>query len=106
MASLLLASGEPRMRRALPNSRVMIHQPSGGVSGQATDIEIHAREILATRGRLNTLYSKHTGRPPEFFAAGMERDNFLTPAEAKDMSLIDQVIERREGLPPPVSEHR
>jgi len=105
MASLLLAAGAPEMRRSLPNARVMIHQPSGGASGQATDIEIQAREIIATRERLNGLYAKHTGHSAEFFHSKMERDNFLTPEEAKEMRLIDAVIEQRDGPPPPIAEH-
>ena len=101
MASLLLAAGEPGMRKALPNARVMIHQPSGGVSGQATDIEIHAREILALRERLVGIYAKHTGQPAEVVATGIERDNFLTAEQAQEMGLIDGVVQQREGPPPP-----
>jgi len=97
MGSLLLAGGAPGMRRALPNSRVMIHQPSGGFSGQATDIEIHAREILATRERLVKLYSHHCGRPVEEVAAAKERDRFMTPEEAMEFGLIDEVVSTREA---------
>ncbi len=97
MGSLLLAAGEPGMRMALPNSRIMIHQPSGGFQGQATDIEIHAREILALRARLNQIYVKHTGQPIEAIEKGMERDNFLSPEQAKAFGLIDHVYEKREG---------
>ncbi|MGG2362089.1 ATP-dependent Clp protease proteolytic subunit, partial [Salmonella enterica] len=91
MGSLLLAAGEPGMRMALPNSRIMIHQPSGGFQGQATDIEIHAREILALRARLNQIYVKHTGQPIEAIEKGMERDNFLSPEQAQAFGLIDHV---------------
>jgi ATP-dependent Clp protease protease subunit len=97
MGSLLLAAGEPGMRMALPNSRIMIHQPSGGFSGQATDIEIHAREILALRARLNQIYVKHTGQPIEAIEKGMERDNFLSPEQAQVFGLIDHVYEKREN---------
>jgi ATP-dependent Clp protease protease subunit len=106
MGSLLLCAGEPGMRRALPNSRVMIHQPSGGVQGQATDIEIHAREILATRKRLNQLYVNHTGQTAEKVASAKERDNFMTPEEAMEFGLIDAVVSKREGAPPTIPEHR
>ena len=81
MGSLLLAGGAPGMRQALPNARVMIHQPSGGFSGQASDIEIHAREILATRERLTQLYAKHTGQPAEVVRTAKERDTFMTPQQ-------------------------
>jgi len=96
MGSLLLAAGAPGMRRALPNARVMIHQPSGGVSGQATDIEIHAREILATRERLVQLYSRHCGKETETIAKAFERDHFMTPTEAQAFGLIDGVASQRE----------
>lgn len=105
MASLLLAAGAPGMRRALPNARVMIHQPSGGVSGQATDIEIHAKEILATRKRLNEMYVKHTGQDIETVNSAKERDNFMTPEQALAFGLIDQVVAEREGDPPPIPPH-
>lgn len=95
MASLLLCAGEPGMRRSLPNARVMIHQPSGGVQGQATDIEIHAKEILATRARLVELYTQHTGRDAESVATAKERDNFMTPEQALEFGLIDQVVSKR-----------
>lgn len=94
MASLLLASGEKGMRYSLPNSRVMIHQPSGGIQGQATDIQIHATEILATKKRINELYSKHTGVDVDKIEAMMERDKFLTPEEAQQLGLIDNVLNR------------
>src|SRR6201993_4689493 len=97
MGSLLLAAGAPGKRFSLPNSRIMIHQPSGGAQGQATDIEIQAREILALRARLNEIYVKHTGQPLEVIAAAVERDKFLSPMEAKDFGLIDEVVETRPG---------
>ncbi|ABD45242.1 ATP-dependent Clp endopeptidase, proteolytic subunit ClpP [Ehrlichia chaffeensis str. Heartland] len=95
MGSLLLAAGEPGMRYALPNSRIMIHQPSGGFQGQATDIEIHAKEILDIKGRLNDIYVKHTGRDLSEVVANMERDNFMRAEKAKDFGIIDKVIEKR-----------
>jgi len=95
MGSFLLMAGAKGKRLALPNSKIMIHQPSGGAQGQATDIEIHAREILKTREQLNRLYAERTGQSVEKIAADMERDLFMSPAEAKDYGLIDQVIERR-----------
>ena len=94
--SLLLMSGTAEKRFALPNSKVMVHQPSGGFQGQATDIEIHAREILATRSRLNEIYAKHTGQPVEVIEEAMERDRFMSPEEAKEFGLIDAVVERHE----------
>ena len=98
MGSLLLAAGAPGMRRALPNARIMLHQPLGGVSGQATDIEIHAREILETRKRLVELYAGHTGRPAAEVDASMERDNFMTPERALEFGLIDEVTTKRPGV--------
>jgi ATP-dependent Clp protease protease subunit len=95
MGSFLLAAGAPGKRFSLPNSRIMIHQPSGGFQGQATDIEIHAREILSLKARLNEVYAKHTGRPVEEIENAMERDKFLTAAEAKAFGLIDEVVESR-----------
>jgi ATP-dependent Clp protease protease subunit len=94
-ASLLLMAGAKGKRFALPNSRIMIHQPSGGAQGQATDIEIQAREILYLRGRLNEIYVKHTGQPLEQIERDMERDNFKSGAAAKEYGLIDEVIEQR-----------
>ena len=99
MGSLLLTAGEPGMRRALPNARIMMHQPSGGVSGQATDIEIHAKEILAVRERLVGLYAHHCGRPVDVIAKAKERDNFMSPEEARAFGLIDEVVHKRETAP-------
>ena len=96
-ASLLLMAGAKGKRYALPNSRVMIHQPSGGAQGQATDIEIQAREILYLRGRLNQLYVKHTGQPLEQIERDMERDRFMSGEDAKAYGLIDSVLEKRPG---------
>jgi ATP-dependent Clp protease protease subunit len=95
MGSFLLMAGAKGKRLALPNSKIMIHQPSGGAQGQATDIEIQAREIIKTREQLNRLYAERTGQSVEKIAADMERDFFMSPAEARDYGLIDQVIERR-----------
>ena len=95
MGSFLLMAGAKGKRVALPNSRIMIHQPSGGAQGQATDIEIHAREILATRARLNQMYVTHTGRTIEEIERAMERDKFFSPPEAKEFGLIDDVLEKR-----------
>jgi ATP-dependent Clp protease protease subunit len=95
MGSFLLMAGAKGKRLALPNSKIMIHQPSGGAQGQATDIEIQAREIIKTRQQLNRLYAERTGQSVEKIASDMERDFFMSPAEAKDYGLIDQVIERR-----------
>lgn len=94
-ASLLLMAGAKGKRFALPNSRIMIHQPSGGAQGQATDIEIQAREILYLRGRLNEIYAQHTGKTTEQIAQDMERDRFMSAGEARDYGLIDTVFERR-----------
>lgn len=95
MGSLLLTAGEAGKRYSLPNSRVMIHQPSGGARGQATDIEIQAREILKLRQRLNEIYVKHTKQPLDKVAAAVERDNFMSAEEAKEFGLIDHVVEKR-----------
>lgn len=95
MGSLLLAAGAEGKRFALPNVRIMIHQPSGGAHGQATDVEIHAREILATRARLNELYAKHTGQELAKIETSMERDNFMSAEEAKAFGLIDDVVVNR-----------
>ena len=99
MGSLLLAAGEKGKRFALPNARIMIHQPSGGAQGQATDIEIQAREILLIRERLNKMYAEHTGQKLETIEAAMERDRFFDPAEAKEFGLIDQVVDKRPAPP-------
>ncbi len=95
MGSLLLAAGAPGKRFSLPNSRIMIHQPSGGYQGQATDIEIHAQETLALKRRLNEIYVKHTGQKLAVIEKSMERDNFMSPEKAKEFGLIDAVIEKR-----------
>ena len=98
MGSFLLMAGAKGKRYALPNSRVMIHQPSGGAQGQATDIEIHAREILKTREQLNRIYAERTGQSIEKIRADMERDFFLDPEESQAYGLIDKVLTRREAL--------
>jgi ATP-dependent Clp protease, protease subunit len=95
MGSLLLAAGAKDKRFSLPNSRVMVHQPSGGFQGQATDIEIHAREILSLRERLNEIYVEHTGQSIEAIEEAMERDRFMSPGEAKEFGLIDEVVSSR-----------
>ena len=95
MGSFLLTAGTKGQRFALPNARVMIHQPSGGAQGQATDIEIQAREILKIRARLNDLYVQHTGQDLETIERSMERDNFMTAEEAKEFGLIDEVVSQR-----------
>jgi len=95
MGSLLLAAGEKGRRFALPNSRIMIHQPSGGAQGQATDIEIQAREIIKLRQRLNEIYVNHTGQKIDVISDAVERDNFMSAQEAKEFGLIDEVVEKR-----------
>ncbi len=95
MGSFLLMAGAKGKRAALPNARVMIHQPSGGAQGQATDIEIQAREIIKTREQLNRIYADRTGQPLERIAADMERDMWMSPTEAKEYGLIDQVLDKR-----------
>ena len=95
IGSFLLAAGEKGKRFSLPNSRIMVHQPSAGFQGQATDIEIHAREILALKERLNKIYSKHTKKNESEIKKALERDNFMTPVEAKDFGLIDEVVQKR-----------
>lgn len=97
MGSLLLAGGAPGKRISLPNSRIMIHQPSGGFSGQATDIEIHAKEIARIKKDLNKIYEKHTHQTYDRIVASMERDNFMSPKEALEFGLIDKVIEKRSA---------
>jgi ATP-dependent Clp protease protease subunit len=98
MGSLLLAGGAKGKRYSLPNSRVMVHQPSGGYSGQATDIEIHAKEIILTKKRLNEIYVKHTGQKISIIEKNMERDNFMSPQDALDFGIIDKIIEQRSEL--------
>jgi ATP-dependent Clp protease protease subunit len=95
MGSFLLASGQPGMRVSLTNARIMIHQPSGGAQGQATDIEIQAKEILRIRQRMNELYAKYTGQPIDVIENAMERDKFLSAEEAKTFGLIDEVFDKR-----------
>lgn len=99
MGSLLLCAGEEGHRFSLPNSRIMIHQPSGGAQGQAADIEIQAREIIKLRQRLNEVYVKHTGQSFETIATAVDRDNFMSPEEAKAFGLIDEVVEKRPDAP-------
>ncbi len=94
--SLLLMAGAPGKRFALPNSKIMVHQPSGGYQGQATDVAIHAEEILATRARLNEIYAKHTGQKLDAIETAMERDTFMSPDEAVKFGLLDNVVERHE----------
>jgi ATP-dependent Clp protease protease subunit len=101
MGSLLLCAGTKGKRFALPNARIMIHQPSGGVQGQAADIEIHAREILALRDRLNRIYAHHTGKPLEEIGPAMDRDRYMTPDEARQFGLIDEVVTSRPALAQP-----
>ena len=95
MGSLLLAGGEAGMRFSLPNSRIMVHQPSGGYQGQATDIMIHAQETQKLKTRLNEIYVKHTGNSLEEVERALERDNFMSPKEAKDWGHIDEIVESR-----------
>ncbi|MGH2876163.1 MAG: ATP-dependent Clp protease proteolytic subunit, partial [Solirubrobacteraceae bacterium] len=95
MGSLLLAGGAPGKRMALPNSRILIHQPSGGFQGQSTDVEIHAKEILALRARVDEIYAKHTGQTVERVHADMERDRYFTGEEAVAYGLVDRVIDHR-----------
>lgn len=98
--SLLLAAGEKGMRYSLPNSRVMIHQPLGGFRGQATDAEIHLKEMLEIKRKLNEIYSFHTGQKIDVIEKSMERDNFMSPAAAKEFGLIDEIITKRETVKP------
>jgi len=95
MGSFLLAAGEKGKRYSLPNSRIMVHQPSAGYQGQATDIEIHAKEVLSLKDRLNKIYSKHTKKSESDIKKALERDNFMSPTEAKSFGLIDEVVEKR-----------
>jgi ATP-dependent Clp protease protease subunit len=99
MGSLLMCAGAKGKRFSLPNSRIMVHQPSGGAQGQATDIEIQAREILNLRRRLNEIYVKHTGQPVEAIEAALERDKFMSPDEAKTFGIIDEVVVTRPPRP-------
>ena len=96
MGSFLLAAGTKGKRYSLPNSRIMVHQPSAGFQGQATDIEIHANEVLSLKKRLNEIYSKHTNKSIDEIKSALERDNFMTPENAKDFGLIDKVVVNRE----------
>ena len=96
MGSFLLAAGAKGKRFSLPNSRIMVHQPSAGFQGQATDIEIHAKEVLSLKQRLNEIYSKHTNKSVDDIKLALERDNFMTPENAKDFGLIDKVVVNRE----------
>ena len=95
MGSFLLAAGSKGKRFSLPNSRIMVHQPSAGFQGQATDIEIHAKEVLSLKKRLNEIYSKHTGKSVDDIKAALERDNFMTADVAKEFGLVDEVVEKR-----------
>ena len=95
MGSFLLAAGEKGKRFSLPNSRIMVHQPSAGFQGQATDIEIHANEVLSLKKRLNEIYSKHTGLSVDEIKLALERDNFMTAENAKSFGLIDKVVDKR-----------
>ena len=95
MGSFLLAAGSKGKRLSLPNSRIMVHQPSAGFQGQATDIEIHANEVMSLKKRLNEIYSKHTSKSVDQIKEALERDNFMTPDNAKDFGLIDKVVEKR-----------
>jgi len=96
MGSFLLAAGTKGKRFSLPNSRIMVHQPSAGFQGQATDIEIHANEVLSLKKRLNEIYSKHTNKTPDEIKTALERDNFMSPETAKEFGLIDKVVVNRE----------
>ena len=96
MGSFLLAAGENGKRFSLPHSRIMVHQPSAGFQGQATDIQIHAKEIMSLKERLNQIYSKHTGKSVKEISQALERDKFMTAEEAKDFGLIDSVVEKRK----------
>jgi len=100
MGSLLLAGGAPGKRSALPNSRILVHQPSGGFQGQATDIQIHAREALELRRRVEEIYAHHTGKPVEDISEALERDRFFTPEQASEFGLVDRVMQYRNGYSP------
>ena len=99
MGAVLLAGGAPKKRYSLPNSKIMIHQPSAGFQGQASDIDIHARDVLDTRERLNRILAKHTGKSPEEIKVASDRDNFMNPEVAQTFGLIDSVLEKRAELP-------
>jgi len=101
MGSLLLAAGAPGKRFCLPHARIMMHQPSGGFRGQATDIEIHAREILSMRARLNEIYAQHTGQEISIIEANVERDTFMSAEQAKEFGLVDDVVTQRPRPPGP-----
>jgi ATP-dependent Clp protease, protease subunit len=103
MGSLLLAGGAPGKRSALPNSRILVHQPSGGFQGQASDIQIHAREALELRRRVEEIYAHHTGKPVEEISEALERDRFFTPEQASEFGLVDQVMSYRNGYSLPSS---
>jgi ATP-dependent Clp protease protease subunit len=103
MGSLLLTAGEKDMRFALPNARIMVHQPSGGFQGQVTDILIHAEDIKATKKRLNEIYVKHTGQPIHVIEQALERDNFMSAEKAKEFGLVDHVVEKRVEDPKPLT---
>ena len=100
MGSLLLTAGEKGLRFALPNARIMVHQPSGGFQGQVTDIMLHAKEIMSLKQRLNEIYVKHTGQPLKSVEDALERDNFMTSEAAKSFGLIDNVIDKRPDEAP------
>ncbi len=100
MGSLLLAGGTPGKRSALPNSRILVHQPSGGFQGQASDIQIHAREALELRRRIEEIYAHHTGKPVDEISEALERDRFFTPEQAADFGLVDRVMTYRNGYSP------
>ena len=104
MGSLLLAAGAKDMRFALPNARIMVHQPSGGYQGQVTDIMIHAKEVEGLKGRLNEIYVSHTGQDYDTIEKALERDNFMTAEGAKEFGIIDKVMEKRPGDPEPIKE--
>jgi ATP-dependent Clp protease, protease subunit len=103
MGSLLLAGGTPGKRSALPNSRILVHQPSGGFQGQASDIQIHAREALELRRRVEEIYAHHTGKPVDEISEALERDRFFTPEQAADFGLVDRVMSYRNGYSLPSS---
>jgi ATP-dependent Clp protease protease subunit len=106
MGSLLLAGGAPGKRSALPNSRILVHQPSGGFQGQASDIQIHAKEALELRRRVEEIYAHHTGKPVEDVSEALERDRFFTPEQARDYGLVDQVMQYRNGYSSSYSDSR